>query len=262
MGGMYVLPCSCAKCSGVPDPDRHLTIPAGSAFLVQGQLAGTRDPALRFPVNAWEPDFYGLAVFADFAGKTWQDDIRLDPPPANDSVQADAEINELLALAQNERAARLAEIIEQECDFPDLFLRFLMIAPDSYPMTFNLMKVAARVTEMLMAHFKFQFQRARPQQLEPRLMPPVSGRHHASYPSGHAMMSHMMAVCLAEAAPQHLRPGLLALADRIARNREVAGVHYPSDSAAGKSVADQALKVLQQCDRYRALLAAAKREWG
>jgi hypothetical protein len=34
---------------------------------------------------------------------------------------------------------------------------------------------------------------------------------------------------------------LWVLADRIARNREIAGLHYPSDSAAGVVLANQIL---------------------
>jgi membrane-associated phospholipid phosphatase len=39
---------------------------------------------------------------------------------------------------------------------------------------------------------------------------------------------------------------LLALAARIARNREIAGVHYPSDSKAGADLAAQAVPLLRQ----------------
>jgi membrane-associated phospholipid phosphatase len=37
------------------------------------------------------------------------------------------------------------------------------------------------------------------------------------------------------------------MAQRIARNREVLGVHYPSDSAAGKVLAEQSFKLLMKC---------------
>jgi hypothetical protein len=40
------------------------------------------------------------------------------------------------------------------------------------------------------------------------------------------------------------RDDLLALAIRIARNREIAGLHYPSDSAAGRELADIVLRKL------------------
>ncbi len=35
------------------------------------------------------------------------------------------------------------------------------------------------------------------------------------------------------------------LARRIARNREIAGLHYPSDSEAGKTLANESLDLLQ-----------------
>ena len=37
---------------------------------------------------------------------------------------------------------------------------------------------------------------------------------------------------------------LWTLADRIARNREIAGLHYPSDTAAGKAVATATLPLV------------------
>jgi hypothetical protein len=41
----------------------------------------------------------------------------------------------------------------------------------------------------------------------------------------------------------HLEPGLLALADKIAKTRVQAGVHYPSDIAAGRAMAEQMVKM-------------------
>ena len=41
---------------------------------------------------------------------------------------------------------------------------------------------------------------------------------------------------------------LLALADRIARNREIAGLHFPSDSAAGEALAARIFAILNSLD--------------
>ena len=62
---------------------------------------------------------------------------------------------------------------------------------------------------------------------------------HASYPSGHSTESHLIANLLSvvigpeNRAYEQLRP----LADRIAINREVMGLHYRSDSEAGRRLA-------------------------
>jgi hypothetical protein len=54
---------------------------------------------------------------------------------------------------------------------------------------------------------------------------------------------------------------LQRLAERIARNREVLGMHYPSDSAAGKKLAEETFPLLIQCPTVRTIVERAKAEW-
>jgi hypothetical protein len=51
------------------------------------------------------------------------------------------------------------------------------------------------------------------------------------------------------------------LAERVARNREVLGVHYPSDSWAGQRLAGLIYTVLSQCVSVPAAIANARAEW-
>jgi membrane-associated phospholipid phosphatase len=73
---------------------------------------------------------------------------------------------------------------------------------------------------------------------------------HASFPSGHSTQAHLMALCVNDVfntLPQQntVLEDLWTLADRIARNREIAGLHYPSDSDAGRAIALATLPQLQ-----------------
>jgi hypothetical protein len=52
------------------------------------------------------------------------------------------------------------------------------------------------------------------------------------------------------------------LADDIAKNRERAGVHYPSDSAAGKQLADVFVEEATKFPAFQNRLAQARQEWG
>jgi hypothetical protein len=115
------------------------------------------------------------------------------------------------------------------------------------------------------------------------LLPPVPVPGHASYPSGHSTQAHLIAHCaglvLPTAVQTVLQTNLGALADRIGRNREIAGLHYPTDTAAGVTLAhgiaglldaDFAVWNANQSDSsspapklpsYGAALAAAQAEW-
>nr|WP_176422259.1 phosphatase PAP2 family protein [Bradyrhizobium sp. 2S1]MCK7665656.1 phosphatase PAP2 family protein [Bradyrhizobium sp. 2S1] len=119
-----------------------------------------------------------------------------------------------------------------------------------------------RTAQMVAIHFKLKFNRARPQQICPALVPLINSPGHASFPSAHSLESHLIALSLAEIDPQHPKRALVALADRIGRNREVAGVHYPSDTAAGRDIARQAFDILKTCPTFKTTLIEAKREPG
>jgi membrane-associated phospholipid phosphatase len=123
-------------------------------------------------------------------------------------------------------------------------------------------------------HFKHQYRIPRPSYLAPTLMPPVDPPGHASWPSGHATEAYLLALCLKDVLPQaafnperpHASP-LDRVAERIARNREVLGVHYPCDSRAGKQLAEAIFPLLMKCPSLQGLngepgvLQLAKDEW-
>lgn len=58
-----------------------------------------------------------------------------------------------------------------------------------------------------------------------------------SYPSGHSILAWMIAKKLSKQYP-HLQDGLAHLANRIAKSRVQAGVHFPSDINPGSQIAD------------------------
>lgn len=51
------------------------------------------------------------------------------------------------------------------------------------------------------------------------------------------------------------------LARRIARNREVLGVHYPTDSEAGRRLATFGFWHLHTCTKFKGLMEDAIAEW-
>ena len=65
---------------------------------------------------------------------------------------------------------------------------------------------------------------------------------------------------LSELDPKN-RAVYLQAAKRIARNREIAGLHYPSDSKAGVILAGQLFKKLMKNPDFAERLKIAKTEW-
>jgi prolyl oligopeptidase len=110
--------------------------------------------------------------------------------------------------------------------------------------------------------FKHRFNRVRPWVLAPELTPPIPLPGHPAYPSGHSTQMYLMARVLAHLVP---RSGarLETVADNVAVNRERAGLHYASDTEAGKFLAERIFEILtHDCDRFTSALATAQRdEW-
>jgi hypothetical protein len=110
--------------------------------------------------------------------------------------------------------------------------------------------------------FKRYFARARPYHYLPKLVPatnaPVIGRPpHPAYPSGHATMSFLYAHLCAECIPKG-KDAFFRLATRISLNRELAGVHFPSDTQAGIVLGRQLFEIMLVNPAARKLIDDAR----
>ncbi|MFN5666479.1 phosphatase PAP2 family protein [Bradyrhizobium sp.] len=214
-----------------------------------------------FPWSGWEPDLFGVIALAEFGQTNWRRSIRAPDPPHR-HADIFTEIDQLAAMARDERPRLIGEILDQNARLRGYFAEVLMMSAWSHPNSLKIIEMAIRVAQMVAIDFKLRFNRARPQQVCPALVPLINSPGHASFPSAHSLESHLIALALAEIHPRHTRRMLVALADRIGRNREVAGVHYPSDTHAGKVIAHQAFELLKDCPTFKAVSAEAKREPG
>jgi acid phosphatase (class A) len=213
---------------------------------------------VKFPWTAWRGDLFGLVALAEFGRTNWRC-IQVAQPKAFDHPDTVTEIAAMIAMARDERPGLAEEIIQQDASLAGYFGQVLTLSQSSHPNTLKLLEMAARVGEMVSIWFKLRFNRARLQQVWPAFVPMLQSPGHASYPSGHMLQSRLIAKSLAQAVPEASN-ALLALADRIGRNREVAGVHFPSDTAAGRAIADAAFPMLQGCAIYQTVLAMAQPE--
>ena len=127
-------------------------------------------------------------------------------------------------------------------------LAFLCSIPFLHPArtrwTLELLAAALRLANYTEMRFKQALSCRRPNEYSPQVQPIILTPSHGSFPSGHATETFISAFVLwqlirASGTQPYADPlnswaeQLLRLANRIAVNRTVAGVHFPIDSAAG-----------------------------
>jgi membrane-associated phospholipid phosphatase len=222
-----------------------------------------------FGRNNWTPDWYAWRILGDFGTTNWQTSIVIAPPLPPTDPTTQTEIEALKTMVLDERPDALGEILGQNEEFMRYFVAAMGATAGTHPMTMLVLNAANLVATMAVMHFKTKFDRVRPSQLIPALLPPIPVPGHASYPSGHSTQAHLFALCATEILP--VTPGisvvLTKLADRIARNREIAGLHYPSDSAAGSDLASKLFSILMNGSvmpspsTFAAAMVAAQAEW-
>jgi len=82
---------------------------------------------------------------------------------------------------------------------------------------------------------------------------------NASYPSGHSTYGTVDALVLAELAPD-LHDALIARGEQIGDDRVIAGVHFPSDVTAGRTLGNAIFSVMAASPVFQEDLTAAKAE--
>jgi hypothetical protein len=230
-----------------------------------------------------------------------------------------SEIHELIDLMEDDRDRYLAEINAQADGLAAYFISFLDIDSERRPWTIELIRCGLAIGNILYMYYKQYFRRVRPSTICPGLVPPMGPPRHPSFPSGHSFLGHFIALLLLEIpevvhrfgeptlpgppfpVPMPAKPlvkpslakvmstayfftgPLLWLGTRLGRNRERAGLHYRSDSAASRWLAGAISALLTaasgadatppdamapvtdaeliECPALRRVLRMAKAEW-
>ena len=105
-----------------------------------------------------------------------------------------------------------------------------------------------------------KFDRVRPSFVNPEIVTVIANPGLPSYPSGHACQFHLLAYFLAAVNPAKAKD-YLAMAADISKNREYTGVHYPSDTYAGKVLAKLMIRKLLEQPTFQAAFLASASEW-
>jgi acid phosphatase (class A) len=207
------------------------------------------------------------------------DTLTLPPSPANSSKQTRAEIDYLLRLqadrteAEGQRALYFAPwgyscTTKQSCPGfasrqRNLFYVGRSIGswfnPNDLPVTVDVLGRVWRDASYYMWRLKFKYARVRPYNIDPNIKP-LQEPNWAAFPSGHSFYAHMLAYLYSEVAPE-FSDIFLNDARAIAHSREVIGVHFPSDSEAGRVLARQFVDQLLLSEHFRPELEKIKKEW-
>jgi acid phosphatase (class A) len=112
-------------------------------------------------------------------------------------------------------------------------------------------------TRYFVNQMKDDFARLRPYFVFTNLNPCIKKVDTYSYPSGHTTNAYVGAMVLSDILPSKQKE-LMARAEVIANDRVVAGVHYPSDIAAGKKLAQEIYDSMKKSGLYQKDVQALK----
>ena len=204
----------------------------------------------------WSADFFYLSENSVDWKKI------LPPPPSSNSAEEVSEFTILRSL-QETRTAADAERAKSE--------KKLSVA--SYQGTFgewfteaNLPKLFALCAKIEKdeKHFadvsKDFFQRPRPGIKDKKLKTVFDAPKSFAYPSGHSSHGYMFAVVLCELAPDK-KDALLERGREIGWDRVIAGVHFPSDVAAGRVLGQAVGQAFLANESFQRDFAEAKVEF-
>ncbi len=183
-------------------------------------------------------------LLAGSVSASWQDtpstDFTMAPPPVPGTPESDRDYAELLKLqasrTPDECTAAAAQAIP---DFQSLFSGSGILTKAELAAVGPFIDSASKIASRISGYFKQKFTRPRPYDADPRVAPCIPKPGGAtSYPSTHATLGVFDACVLGRLFP--LRENVLAShGRRVGELRTLAGVHHPSDVAAGQVLGGQ-----------------------
>jgi len=213
------------------------------------------------PLSYWDADIAhticlttllsGIAITDDVAAQSavvslpGQDPIAI-LRPTEAELLTDDQLGRVLSYARL-RGERVAEIEAQVDDLLSFFASILNMHPDRHRHTFQVLELTLDVATACVLPVKHSLFVKRPADLSERVQPMLGDPGHGSCPSGHATEATAVfgVLCglLLEAwglpdgtddpYASRVLTQLHRLAQRIADNRIVAGLHYPVDNERG-----------------------------
>lgn len=208
------------------------------------------DKEMNYPDAAWNPDYkVYLQHEPGWARDDWKQSIVIPMPPNLEDTAKEIEaINKLRPLREKHQAD-----IDREIELEGIYERFYTVlnaSPATHPVMAEFMGNVFYDATRVVFYFKNHFNRARPYHYYPEIKATIDPPEHPSYPSGHAAQAYSIALALAEVFPNR-RTDLISVAYKISTNREIGGVHYESDTEAGKTTAMQLVAQMKENSGFR-----------
>lgn len=215
--------------------------------------------------QVWDPEYYDYISKPSISGlEEVLAQIELPLPPLNTSRETQEELRYLHTLEENRTPEKVAEIVAEDDPLPTYpfgpytFGDFTL--SKERPATSRLFHELTLFNMSVIMALKERYNRVRPHMLDTTLNTAISVPGHPAYPSGHSTQMYFMAYLATELDPQN-KDAYFESARSIAENREFAGLHYPSDTAAGKLVAEQYFQIMRDRQDLNALFKNARKEW-
>jgi len=157
------------------------------------------------------------------------------PYPKNSSEKTKKEIQFLISLGQfrtdwqNEMIMYDLKVIKPFKDYLD---------KHDVEIDFTRIKELKEQSDPIILSLKRHYDRPRPKAIAQELgLPldnfPLKTAGTPSYPSGHATQGRLISLLVADEVPLEYRHDILEIGKRIGESRQIAGAHYPSDTAFG-----------------------------
>ena len=183
-------------------------------------------------------------VFEDFDFETYEG----MPPPKNSSQQVRNEINYLISL-QPFRDKEAEEMIFHDKKIVEAFEEYLAIYGLEDRVDLERIRNIQEQSDVITLSLKRHYDRPRPDKLAKALgidLPlfPLQTAETPAYPSGHALQGRLLARLISDELPIEHRKNILDIGKRIGIGRQVAGVHYPTDTEFGVKVADELYRLV------------------
>jgi len=215
-------------------------------WLALGVLAWTHAPA----AESFGPERAGALIAA------------MAPPPTDESLAGLADLQTVLQVQADRTADQVARA--RRVAGHTVFLMGARVfgawfTPENLPVTARFFKTAGQQFHPVLVQAKEKWQRPRPFVRDSRVHPCLAPPEGTSYPSGHSATAAVWAELFCAAFPDK-RDAFTAQVSETMWSRVLGGVHYPTDTQAGRLLGEAIGREMLAQPDTRAAIAEMRRE--